>query len=118
MKIINKRTILILMVFLFIINITVSSFAWSIGSFNPKKTTVNGIEKVVDFGNSVVSVITVIGIIASVIILIIIGIKYMLGSIEEKATYKKSLLPYVIGAGLLFAASTIANIIYTWGREL
>ena len=36
----------------------------------------------------------------------------MMGSAEEKAEYKKSLMPYVIGAGLVFSASAIAQIIY------
>ena len=36
----------------------------------------------------------------------------MMGSVEEKATYKKTLLPFIIGAAFIFAASTIANIVY------
>ena len=116
MKILNKKTITMLIIFLLAISLTISSFAWSISSFDPSGTSVTGTEKVADFGRDILGVITVIGIIASVAILIIIGIKYMLGSVEEKATYKKSLLPYVIGAGLVFSASTIANIIYNLAK--
>ena len=36
----------------------------------------------------------------------------MMGSAEEKAEYKKTLLPYVIGAVLVFAAAAIASMIY------
>ena len=36
----------------------------------------------------------------------------MIGSVDERAEYKKTLLPYVIGAGLVFAASSIAQIVY------
>mgnify|MGYP000776194846 len=36
----------------------------------------------------------------------------MLGSTEEKAEYKKSMLPYVIGAVFVFASSAIAGAIY------
>lgn len=64
-------------------------------------------------GNKILTVITTIGIVISVVMLIVLGIKYMIGSTEEKAEYKKSLMPYVIGAGILFAASSIAQIIYT-----
>ena len=53
-----------------------------------------------------------IGSIVSVLVLVILGIKYMMGSAEEKAEYKKTLVPYIIGAGLVFAASTIAGAIY------
>lgn len=64
-------------------------------------------------GNKIITVISTIGSIVSVIVLVIIGIKYMLGSVEEKAMYKRTLMPYVIGAVLVFAASSIAGIIYS-----
>lgn len=69
-------------------------------------------------GNDIVRVITTIGVIISVIMLIILGIKYMMGSVEEKAEYKKTLLPYTIGAGLVFAASVIAQIVYNLAINL
>lgn len=53
-----------------------------------------------------------IGIVVSIITLVIIGIKYMLGSIEEKAEYKKTMIYYMLGALLLFSATTIPNILY------
>ena len=61
--------------------------------------------------NSVLGVLRYIGIFAAVAILMILGIKYMMGSAEEKAEYKKTLIPYVIGAVLLLAASFIVGII-------
>ena len=64
------------------------------------------------FANQLITVLSVIGSVLSVIVLIVLGIKYMMGSVEEKATYKKSLMPYVIGAALVFAASAIAGIFY------
>lgn len=67
-----------------------------------------------DIGNKLITILTTIGIVVSVIVLIVLGIKYMMGSAEEKAEYKKTLMPYVIGAGLIFAASTIAQIIYSF----
>ena len=69
-------------------------------------------------GNDIVRVITTIGVIISVIMLIVLGIKYMTGSVEEKAEYKKTLLPYTIGAGLVFAASAIAQIVYNLAINL
>ena len=45
-------------------------------------------------------------------------IKYMMGSAEEKAEYKKTLMPYVIGAGLVFAASSIAQIVYSFMEKV
>ena len=63
-------------------------------------------------GNKIVQIISTIGSILSVIVIIVLGIKYMLGSVEEKASYKKTLLPFIIGAAFIFAASSIASIVY------
>ena len=63
-------------------------------------------------GGTVVSIIQVVGIIVAVVVIMVIGIKYMMGSAEEKAEYKKVMIPYVIGAVLIFAASTIVNVVY------
>ena len=71
-----------------------------------------------NIGNSIVKILSTGGIVVSVIILIVIGIKYMLGSAEEKAEYKKTLMPYVIGAGLVFAASSIATVVYNFMQNL
>ncbi|MBR3163168.1 MAG: TrbC/VirB2 family protein [Clostridia bacterium] len=65
-------------------------------------------------GNSIVSILTSIGIVISVVVLAILGFKYMLGSLEERAEYKKTLMPYFIGAMITFGASTLANIIYNF----
>ena len=61
---------------------------------------------------NVISIVRVIGIIASLATLSIIGIKFMLGSVEEKAQYKQTLFPWFIGALLVFAITTLPTIIY------
>ena len=38
----------------------------------------------------------------SVITLVVLGIKYMVGSIEEKEQNTKSMIPYLIGAFFVF----------------
>lgn len=58
--------------------------------------------------------IQIIGTVVSVVALILIGLKYMLGSVEEKAEYKKTLIPYIIGAFILFTGTLIPNLIYTF----
>ena len=70
--------------------------------------------KIVDIGNSVISILRAVGMVASVIVLMILGIKYMMGSAEEKAEYKKTFIPYIVGALLLFAAATFAEAIYNF----
>ena len=78
-------------------------------------TDTTGIQNI---GNQIVTIISTIGSIVSVIVLVILGIKYMMGSAEEKAEYKKTLMPYIIGAGLVFAASAIAGIIFGFTQGL
>ncbi len=63
-------------------------------------------------GKQVVGVLQAVGVILSVVMLTVIGIKYLMGSAEEKADYKKSLMPYVVGAALVFTASIFAQAIY------
>ncbi len=60
----------------------------------------------------VLGVIQAIGIIVSVAMIGIVGIKYMLGSVEEKAEYKKTVISYAIGAVLVFSITTVPEIIY------
>ena len=71
-----------------------------------------------DFGSKLVGIIQVVGIVIAVVVLMIIGIKYMMGSAEEKAEYKKTMIPYVVGAILIFAATTIVNVVYQIATNL
>ncbi len=63
-------------------------------------------------GERVIGILRAVGVVLSVVVLIVIGIKYMMGSPEEKSEYKTSMLPYIIGAALIFAASIFAQTIY------
>ena len=50
--------------------------------------------------------------IAAVIMVMILGVKYMLGSAEEKSGYQKSFIPLIIGIVLVVAATQIATFIF------
>ena len=76
------------------------------GNFGSDDTNV-----IVGKANNIITIIVNLGLIVSVITLIILGIKYMIGSVEEKAEYKKSMIPYLIGAILLLLASSIVALI-------
>ena len=54
----------------------------------------------------------------AVVILLVLGIKYMMGSAEEKAEYKKSMIPYIVGAVLIFASTTIVGVVYDMANAL
>ena len=66
----------------------------------------------------ILGVVNVVGVVIAVATVALIGIKYMLGSVEEKSEYKKTLIPYLIGAVLVFSGTTIPNIIYLIARSI
>lgn len=78
----------------------------------------NGTTTIKTAGQKIMGVLNTVGVVIAVIILIILGIKYMMGSASEKAEYKKTMIPYLVGAVLIFAASTIANIVYQFAISL
>ena len=53
-----------------------------------------------------------ISIVVSVITLMIIGLKYIIGSAEEKANYKETMIPYIIGCILAVSGTTLVSFIY------
>ena len=68
--------------------------------------------------NKVFKIIKDTGTVISVIMLTAIGIKFMLGSAEEKADYKKSLIPYIIGAAMVFLGSWLPQLIYDLTKQV
>lgn len=82
----------------------------SLASANPDN--VSGATQITKLGSTIVGILQVVGIVVAVVVLLVIGIKYMMGSAEEKAEYKKVMVPYVVGALLIFAATSIVKIVY------
>lgn len=103
-----KRVIFLTIIFSILI------FQFSYGEFSVSELTGTPVNstRAKDLGNSIITVLSTAGSIISVIVLVIIGIKYMLGSVEEKAGYKKALMPYFVGSVILFGASFFAGVIY------
>ena len=69
-------------------------------------------EELNKIADTVIGLIYYIGVFLSVGMLMAIGIKYITGSIEEKAQYKETMVPYILGAILLFGGINILKIIY------
>lgn len=51
--------------------------------------------------------------IIAVFVIVFLGIKYMMGSVEEKAGYKKSFIPLIVGVVLIVTATTIATFLFS-----
>ena len=69
-------------------------------------------------GGNIVNWIWGISIVVAVVVLMITGLKFIVGSTQEKAEYKKTMIPYIIGAVLIFAASNVAGMIYDWASTI
>ena len=112
----KKVSIFILIIALIIMMMPIKSYASifdpiiNYNEYNPGE--IESSDKVNGIVNNILGVIYWLGVAISVGALMIIGIKYMTGSLEEKAQYKETLAPYVIGAILLFAVMNILKIIY------
>lgn len=64
--------------------------------------------------NVVIGLVQVVGYIVSVLMVTIIGIKYIFTSPEGKAEVKKQLIPFLIGALLLFSGTVLVSTISRW----
>lgn len=95
-----------------------SSGSSELGDLNSYAQNPQGSSRVNEIAGVIVGAIRIIGTVLSVVILVAIGIKFMMGSAEEKADYKESLRPYIIGAFLLFTGSLIPQLIYTLSQNL
>ena len=106
MKKIIKTTIIMVVIMIMLLS--------NVYSFNVEDLNGNGAtnKHIKEVGGNFLFVLSIIASAISIIALIFLGIKYMLGSVEERAQYKKTLFPYVLGAVLVFGATTISGIVY------
>lgn len=87
------------------------------GELDNVKTNVDD-GKIDEVGATIIGILKSVGMVISVVILIVLGIKYMMGSAEEKASYKKTMIPYLVGAVLIFGASSIADAVYNLAKGI
>lgn len=85
--------------------------------YKPTDPTTGEATKVVNKVKIILGAIRNITVVVSVISLMIIGFKYIIGSVEEKANYKATLLPYVIGFVIAISGTTIVSFIYNAMHE-
>ena len=114
----NIKIIVLFTIILAMITTTVIGATITTNSITSNKDLGDAGTKIESVGSRVLTTISNVGIVLSVVMLAIIGLKYMIGSAEERAEYKKTLLPYIIGAFLIFGASTVAKIVKTVGEKL
>ena len=117
------RLILIIMIFLFVSysNAIASNASHIIDPDDYEPDSMSSAENannILTIGNDIIGFLQIAGSILSVIVLVVVGIKYMIASAEERAEYKKTLMPYVIGAIMVFGITNILAIVVNVSGKL
>lgn len=108
----------VLIVALLVILVTISIMPTVNATINPDNYKPNDLnyqqDTMIAFkkARNIMTAITTTGVVVSIVTVMVLGIKYMIGSVEERAEYKKTMIPILVGMIMLFCTSTIVSIIY------
>ena len=124
---IKKFFILLIIVLLVIIaiNSCIESSSFAASHNDPKdardifqgNVTYNEIKGFRKSIGTVLGVVRIVGMVIAVVMLAVIGSKYMMAAPSDRADLKKYIPRYVIGAMVLFSASAIVSIVRGWVLE-
>lgn len=109
-----KKTTRIVLIIMIVFFITIPCFGAGridIDTFEPTYNTNMGTAKTL--GGKILGYIINIAAVSSVVIIAFMGLKFMVGSVEQKAEYKKHYIPLIIGMFLVLGSSTILNIFWS-----
>lgn len=120
MKKVLKITVILIMIFTIFTQVSMVYAAPSSSNVGGKSLNPNYWKPQNNSGGSllqsrakvITTAIRSVGIVISVIVLMIIGIKQMTASVEEKSILKQAMPGYIIGAIMVFAITVIPTIIY------
>ena len=107
-------TILLVIITLLLIPITSNAEDIGLGSLDAYKGSNTTGGQAAERIGRVLGIVRTIGTVVSVVMLVVIGIKFMFAGVEERADYKANLKPYLIGAFILFTGTLIPQLIYTF----
>lgn len=114
-----KKSIKVLSILMMVALITMTAIAPVFASGSP--VDVESIKGQITYGDSssmqelagkILGFIRNIAIVGGVVIIAVLGVKYMMGSLEEKAEYKKSMIPLIVGIVVVMSATTIAKLLF------
>ena len=78
----------------------------------------SGVTDITNKAGMILNVVQIGGTAISLIALLVLAMRYMLSSPDEKATIKEKLIPYVIGTIILFAASNLVAIVIRFAQGI
>lgn len=120
-KNILKKFIFIMLSFL-LLTILLNNFciatSFEPGAYNPGTVTRDDAEEVFTMGEKIFGTLRNIAAIIAVITISIIGLRYMFGSVDQKAEYKATMMPWVIGILIVVSITTILDIIQSLADKI
>lgn len=119
---IKKIFILILSVILIFSIFSTTSFA-SVGDIVKTMSKVNTpkageAEQIVNVVNIIIGLLQIGGTGIALIVITLMGVKYIMAAPSEKADVKKQILPIIFGCILLFGAMTLMSAVYKFSQEV
>ena len=124
----KKKAISLIIIIYILINISSIAYAGDISDIfgggsnflNSGTYGVGGLhqESIQEVSNSFYTVFLVVGICTAVVVIGILGIKFMIGSVEEKSQTKELLVPFIIGCVVIFGSFAIWKIVVVIGNRL
>ena len=116
-----KKRILAIIIITFIILLIApcnNSFSINTDAYKNFSETPTGGDSILNVGGNILGIVQVIGVGIAVIMLTIMGVKYITASPQEKSQLKETLVPYFVGAIVLCGASGILSIVVKFVRGL
>jgi len=77
-----------------------------------------GVGKLNELGNAILGIIQYVGLGVAVIAALVLGMRYMYSSPDEKAEIKKKLIPFIIGGFMVFGAIQLVKIVEIFVGEI
>lgn len=104
----------VLIAMLVVFSVSTSSYADSakdvIGGINADTSGINS-QGMKNIAGRVLGLLQIVSAILAVILVAYLGFKMVLGSANEKADVQKQFIPLIIGVTIVFAATSIANLL-------
>lgn len=121
----KKKVFLKIILLVMFCSIILGSFSMVEAAFDVKGTFAGDVstqgtakDSITEITSTVLTVVRTAGSGIALIMLTVIFIKYMLSAASERAEIKKNLIPFTIGAIVLFAASNLVTVLQEVTKEV
>lgn len=82
------------------------------GGIEPNTTDIDA-SPLQAMAGKILGLIQIASAVAAVILVAVFGFKFIMGSANEKADYQKSFVPLIVGVVVVFAATSIAKLLFS-----